>query len=158
MRRSAIEALDTLGLVHREVVAQEGGIVVVIERGDALRAVELTAYVAGVVHHRIVLERGNGHLLDLLHGEVDVGPVAPVVGVAVEVDLVGLVVGTRGVVHNHHVPVAEITPNKLLIEALRCVLFCTDSLTLSIAKRVGKLRRRLSQIEYQKTIHTLENG
>ena len=77
---------------------------------------------------------------------------------AVVLNLVGFVVGTRGIVHNHHVLVAEVTPYKLLIEALRGVLFCTDSLALSIAERVGKLRRRLSQIEYQETIHALENG
>ena len=92
--RATIKSLDTLSFVHCEGITEERSIVVVIKCCDPLRAVKLTTYIAGVIHHRIVLERCDSHLLDLIHGEVDVRPVLTIVSVTVIFDLIDLVVRT----------------------------------------------------------------
>jgi len=98
---ATVEALDTLRLGHIKGIAEERSVVVVIQSCDPLGAIKLTTDVTGVIHHRIISERSYRHLLDFLHGEVYIGPVLAVIGMAVEVDLIDLVEGARGVIHQH---------------------------------------------------------
>ena len=132
MGGATVEALDTLRLGHIEGIAEERSVVVVIQSSDPLGAIKFTTDVTGVIHHRIISERGYRHLLDFLHGEVYIGPVLAVIGMAVEVNLIDLVVGAGGIVHEHYELIAHIRADEPLIEALWGVSLCGDSLAIGI--------------------------
>ena len=91
--RSRSEGADAVGLRHGEGRVEEIAVVEVVERQDARLAIVELAHIAGVVHARAVLDRGDGHLLDFVHRQIDVRPVVAVVGVAIEIDGIGLVIG-----------------------------------------------------------------
>ena len=137
---ATVKGLDALSLVHCERITEKRSIVVVVECCDPLRAVKFTTHIARVIHHRIVLERCDSHLLDLIHGEVDVRPVLTIVSVAVIFDLIDLVVRTRRIIHQHHKLPTEVSTYKALVEGLRCIGLCRDGLALLITKRIREGR------------------
>ena len=94
MARGRSISLDALCFGHGESGVEEVLVVEVVQRKDTCLAVVELAHVARVVHACAVLDAGNRHLLDFLHGEIEEGPVVTIVSVAIEVDGVGLVVGT----------------------------------------------------------------
>ena len=127
MAGSRSKSRDAFSLRHREVSVEERTVVVVVEaQYTRLFVVEL-AHVARHVHTHTVLDAGNGHLLDFFDRQVEVGPVVAVVSVAVEVDGIGLVVRTRGVVHEQHVVVFQIPTYKALVERERSVLLSSGA-------------------------------
>jgi len=148
--------LDALSLIHVEGIAEERSVIIVIKSSDTLRAIQLTADVAGVVHHRIVLERSDSHLLDLIHGKVDVGPVLPIIGVTVVLDLIDLVVRTRGVIHQHDELTTEVSTDEALIEGLRRIGLGRDHLAVLILERVRKGSRGHAEVETQKAVDLLQ--
>ncbi len=99
MGGAAVERAYAVGLIHAEVHAEQGFIVVIARIEDATFAVEVFVDVAGEIHHVAPFDAGDGHLLDILHWEIDEGPVAAIVDVAVEVDLIKLVEFAGRVVH-----------------------------------------------------------
>ena len=147
VRRATIEGLDALSLIHIEGIAEERSVIIVIKSSDTLRAIQLTADVAGVVHHRIVLERSDSHLLDLVHGEVDIRPVLPIVGVTVVLDLIDLVVRTRGVIHQHNELATEVSTDEALIEGLRRIGLGRDRLAVLILQCVREGSRGHAEVE-----------
>ena len=133
------EGGDAFGLRHREVGLEERGVVVVAQREHARLGVEELAHVAREVHHRGVLDRGDGHGLDFLHRQVDVRPLRAVVRVSVHVDGVGLVVGTGRVVHHHHEGVLQVLAHILFVEGEGRVLLRAHGLALGVLHRPGEL-------------------
>ena len=157
VRRAAGEGLDALLLVHAELGAEQRAVVVIIHVEVAPLAVEILADVAREVEHRAVLDRGDGHLLDVLDGQVDVGPVLPVVDVAVVVDLIELVELAARVVHQHDVVIAQVVAHELLVERLRSVFLRLDGVALGVAAGPGELRGGLAQRQGQHAVDGLEH-
>ena len=72
---------------------------------------------------------------------------------AVEVDCIEFVVGTRGIVHEHDVVVFEILTHIFLIELLRCVLAGIDSLSVGRAERPGEFFDGCAEAYLQDVVH-----
>ena len=156
VRRATIEGLDALSLIHVEGIAEERSVIVVIKSSDTLRAIQLTADVAGVVHHRIVLERSDSHLLDLIHGKVHIRPVLPIIGVTVVLDLIDLVVRTRGIIHQHDELATKVSTDEALIEGLRRIGLGRDRLAVLILQRIGEGSGRDAEVEAQQAVDLLQ--
>ena len=62
------------------------------------------------------LEGVDSHLLDVVHGQVHVFPVMTIVGVTVQLYLVGLIVLAARVVHHHDEGAVELLTYHLFIE------------------------------------------
>ena len=71
---------------------------------------------------------------------------------AVIVYLVGLVVGTAGVVHQHHVVGEQLRVSVLLEEGHGRVVFGLHGIALGVAAHVVELRRRNAQVERQHAV------
>ena len=138
--RSRGEGADAVGLRHGEGRVEEIAVVKVVEREDARLAIVELAHVARVVHAGAVLDRGDGHLLDLVHRQIDVRPVVAVVGVAIEIDGVGFVIGARGVVHEHDVA-REVATHEAIVERARGVALGAHGLAVLVAQRPGEFCR-----------------
>ena len=152
------EGGDALGLVHGKVGREEGGIVVVAQREDAALGVEELAHVTGEIHHRRVADGGYGERLDLVHGEVEVGPLCAVVAVAVEVDGVGLVVRAGGVIHYHDVTAAEVLADVFVVERERGVfLGLAQGLSVGVAQGPGELLHGFAEAGGQNAVDSGEH-
>ena len=80
-----------------------------------------------------------------------------VVSVAVEVDGIGLVVRTRGVVHEQHVVVFQIPTYKALVERERSVLLFFHRAPVGRLDSVGKFRGRFAQAGSEDAVNHAEH-
>ena len=151
--RGGSKGADAVGLVHREVCAEEVGVVVVAQREDARFGVVAFAHVAREIEHRAVLDRGDGEGLDLVHGEVDVRPLAAVVRVTVVLDGVGLVVGARGVVHHHDVVVLQVIADVGFVERERRVGLGFYGFAIRVLARPRELCGRRAEADGEHAVH-----
>ena len=158
MRGGAGVRVDALLLVHAEGNAHQGLVVEVVQVREALVAEEELADVAGEVEGRVVLDGGDGHLLDLVHREVQVHPVLAVVDVAVVIDLIDLVVLVARVVHDHDVVVLEVRADVLLVEGLRSVRLRVHDIALGVGPGPGELGRGNAEAEREDAVDFLELG
>ena len=74
---------------------------------------------------------------------------------AVILDGIGLVVGLRGVVHDHHVVILEVDSDMLLIEAQRGVFLGRENLAVGISESVLKGGGRCAKVEAEETVNSL---
>ena len=148
--------VDALLLVHPEGDAHQGLVVVVVQVGEAFLPQEELVHVAGEVEGGVVLDGGDGHLLDLIHREVQIDPVLAVIDMAVVVDLIDLVVLATRVVHDHDVVLLEVLADVLVIEGLRGVFLRGDHVALGIGPGPGELLRRETQAQDEDPVNLLE--
>ena len=158
MGRTTVEGGYALSLVHGERSVEQRSVVKVVEVGIAALAIKLLSDVIGGVHLATILEGCNGKGLDVLHREVEILPVVPVVGVAVVLHLVGLVVVVTGVVHHHDESAVQGATDGLLIELTRGVFAgCGHSLALLVAEGVGELLDGLAKGNDQHMVYLAEH-
>ena len=138
---------DALLLVHAEGDAHQGVVVEVREVGDARLAVEELADVAGEVQGGVVLDGGDGHLLDVLDREVEVEPVLAVIDVAVVLDLVGFVEFAGGVVHDHDIAALEVLADVFVVEGLGSIGLRADGFPFLVVTGPLELLRRHAEAE-----------
>ena len=148
--------VDALLLVHPEGDAHQGFVVVVVQVGEAFLPQEELVHVAGEVKGGVVLDGGDGHLLDFVNREVQVDPVLAVIDVTVVVDLIDLVVLAARVVHDHDVVVLEVLTDVLVIEGLRGVFLRGDHVALGVGPGPGELLRRFAEAEDEDAVDFLE--
>ena len=151
MARAAGEGGHALLLVHAKGGAHQAFVVKVVHVHQAIVAVEELTHVAAEVHHGAVLDGGDAHGSNVLHGQVEVTPVLAVIDVAVVLYLIHLIVLTRGVVH-HHVVLREVGLGKLLVELLRGVGGGFHYLAFGVLLLPGELCRGLAHGEGQHAI------
>ena len=123
MCTAAVESLDALLLVHTEGSTQQVAIGVVLDVQITYGTVQELAHITTEIHLAAVLQAGNGGSLQVLDVQIQIQPVVTIIEVAVIVNLIYLVVGTTGVVHQHHIVGIQIlaAAAHLLVELLRGV-------------------------------------
>ncbi len=150
-------SLDSLALVHRERRSEKRAVVEVVQIKRAFLAVHELADVAGEVHGGVVLDGGDGHLLDPFDREIDVEPVLPVIDMAVVIDLVDLAIFTGRVVHYHDVVALEIRSDIFIVEGFRSVGLGADEVALGVVAGPLELDRRLAEAEDEHPVDLLEH-
>ena len=149
MSWTTIESCNTLCLVHWEGCSEKCCIVIVIQVKITTLAVELLTHIITGVHLRWVFQRSNSHLRNILHWKIHILPVMTIVGVAIILNLVGLIVRTTRVVHSHNKGTIKRTAHCLLVEFLWCIGLClTNLLTILILESKGKGLHWLAQRKY----------
>ena len=142
---AAVESGDALGLVHSEGSTEKGGIVEIVGIGIATLTVQELTHIIAAVKFATVFERGDGHLLDVLHRQVDVFPVVTIVGVTVVFHLVCLIIRPAGIVHRHDKSAVDGSAHHRLAEGLRRIgLGRSDCLAVLVLKNIGELLRRFA--------------
>ncbi len=143
---------DALLLVHTEGDAHQGLVVEVPKVCNAPLPVQEFAYVAGEIEGGVVLDGGDGHLLDAFDGQVQIHPVLAVVHVAVVLDFIDLVIRYGRVVHYHDVIVLQVFADKLLIEGLGRIGFLAHELPFGVVAGPGELCGRNAQAQDQHAV------
>ena len=160
MRGAAVEGADALGLAHGECGLEERGIVEVLGVGIAALAVEHLSHVVRAVELVPRLQRADGQLLDVVHGQVHILPVLSVLRMAVQLHLVCLIVVASWVVHHHDEGAVELLAvHHLLIERHGCELArLAHLLALGIAEGIGEMLGRCADDELQHVVDLAEHA
>ena len=155
---TTVEGAYSFCLVHTEGGAHQRSVVKVFGVAVSALAVEHLTHVIRAIQLTSVLKRSYSQLLNVVHRQIEVFPVVSVVGMAVELHLIGLVVRTSWVVHHHDESAVELVAHHLLEEFLRgiCLGF-SHSLSILVAMGVGELRGRFADGEGEHAIYRCEH-